>query len=256
MKPQKLSVLLGIRERVETVFKNAIDDLFQKFKNKQTLFRGERKTYIPFDGYADEPTKRSFTNVASTVQEQLDWLSESSKDFLNVVFSIEATNASGTPRAELILDGTPVGVFSSLELLRLKSILEGKLRDLYKELPVRSEQVIWVLAEEIAFKERGIQQSPLEKGNSKTTIKESYILQDPHPDKNRQPVVGEKSTQVNIGEYTAQYFSGEFTIYQRAHMLVKYEKLLQAVITALEHANNVEVVESQLGQVIFDYLHK
>jgi hypothetical protein len=37
--------------------------------------------------------------------------------------------------------------------------------------------------------------------------------------------------------------------------LVRYEKLLQATITALEEANNAELAKSDLGEKVFDYIH-
>ncbi len=255
MKIIKLSVALALRERAEKEFKNMIDDLFNKFKSKQTLFKGERKTYIAKEGYLDEPSKRSFVNVVSTVSEQLEWMNTNSKSYLTTVFNIEKTNSSGTVKGKLVIGDKTVGEYSSLELLRLKSILEGKLRDLYKEIPVRSEQSIWALAEEEAFRAKGIFSTALETGEAKTTIKEQYILTDPHPDKNRQPVVADKSMQVLIGTYTSQQFSGEFSMYQRAELLVRYEKLLQATITALEEANNAELISSDLGEKVFDYIH-
>lgn len=255
MKIIKLSVALALRERAEKEFKNMVDDLFSKFKTKQTLFKGERKTYVAKEGYLDEPSKRSFVNVVSTVNEQLEWMNSNSKNYLNTVFAIEKTNSSGKVKGKLVIDNKELGEYSSLELLRLKSILESKLRDLYKEIPVRSEQSIWSLAEEEAFRAKNIFSTSLEQGDAKTTIKEQYILIDPHPDKNRQPVVADKSTQVVIGTYTSQQFSGEFSMYQRAELLVRYEKLLQATITALEEANNAELLPSNLGEKIFDYIH-
>ncbi len=255
MKPIKLGVALALRERAEKEFKHMVDDIFTKFKTKQTLFKGERKTYIAKEGYLDEPSKRNFVNVVSTVSEQLEWMNTHSQNYFTTVFNIEKTNASGAPKGTLVVDGTTVGEYSSLELLRLKSILEGKLRDLYKEIPVRTEQSIWALSDEEAFKAKGIFSTSLETGEAKTTIKEQYILPDPHPDKNRQPMVADRSTQVVIGTYTSQQFSGEFSIYQRAEVLVRYERLLQATITALEEANQVEIQKSDLGEKVLNYIH-
>lgn len=255
MSNQKLSVFLGLRERLEKTFQHALDDIFNKFKTKQGLFKGQRNTYIALDGYADEPTKRGFTNVASTVKEQFDWFSEYNKDFMKVVFSIERTNSKGIAQAELIVEGQSWGIFSSLELLRLKSILDGKLKSVISEIPVRSEASIWAKSTDEAFIGREIYETKLEQGFAKTTLKESYILTDPHADKgNRAPVIGEKNTQVNIGESTSQSFSGEFSMRERAVMIAKLNTLYKAVISALETANNVEIEPSDLGEKVMDYM--
>lgn len=252
MSTKKLSVLLGLRDKVEKSFSNMLDDMFQKFKNKQGLFKGYRRTYTAIDGYADEPTKRGYELVASTVSEQLAWFKQHSKDYFKVVLTIEKTNAHGV-FADLVVDGENWGNYSTLELLRLKSILDSKFRAILQELPIRKETILWSKSEDDNYINRAIFESPLEKGFSKTTLKESYILPDPHPDQKRQPMVAEKSTQVNIGEYTSQEFSGELSNRERAELLVKYDKLYTAVIEALETANNVEEKESNLGDKVLDY---
>jgi hypothetical protein len=257
MSKQKLSVFLGLRERLEKTFQNALEDMFNKYKSKQGLFKGQRNTYIALDGYADEPNKRAFVNVSSTVSEQFDWFADHNKDFMNVVFSIERTNSKGEAKAELVVDGQSWGIYSSLELLRLKSILDGKLKAVISEIPVRSESSIWTKSVDEAFSDRNIYETKLELGYAKTTLKESYILPDPHADKgNRQPMIAEKSTQVNIGEYTSQSFSGEFSMKERATLIAKLNILYKSVISALETANNVEVESSDLGEKVMDYMFK
>lgn len=252
MSNKKLSVLLGLRDKVEKSFGLMLDDMFQKFKNKQSLFRGYRRTYTALDGYADEPTKRGYELVSSTVSEQLDWFKQHSKDYFKVVLTIEKTNAQGV-FADLVVDGVNWGSFSTLELLRLKSILDSKFRAMLQELPIRKETVLWTKSDDDNYLKRNIFESPLEKGFSKTTLKESYILHDPHADHKRQPMIAEKSTQVNIGEYSAQEFSGEMSNRERAELAVKYDVLYKAVIEALETANNIEVKESELGDKVLNY---
>lgn len=251
---RRLSVLLGLRDKVETNFKNMVDDMFKKFKNNQGLFIGQRNTYQPLEGYADEPSKRGFTNVQSTVEEQLEWMKEHTKDFMDVVFSIEKTNASGKVKSKLVVDGQDWGEYTSLELLRLKTTLDNsKFKELYKEIPVRSSAEIWKLSENPDFEGRDVWETPIDEGFAKTTIKESYILLDTQ--EGRPPMVAEKSSQVNVGKYTSQRFSGALSIQERAVMQRKYDTLYKAVIEALENANNVEIETSDLGSKIMTYIH-
>ena len=251
---RRLSVLLGLRDKVETNFKNMVDDMFKKFKSNQGLFMGQRTTYQPLEGYADEPSKRGFVNVQSTVEEQLDWMKEHTKDFMDVVFSIEKTNASGKVKAKLVVDGQDWGDYTSLELLRLKTTLDNsKFKELYKEIPVRSAAEIWKLSEDSTFDGREVYETPINEGYAKTTIKESYIL--PDTQEGRPPMVAEKSNQVNVGKYSSQMFSGAISMQQRATMQRKYDTLYKAVIEALENANNVEIETSDLGSKIMTYIH-
>lgn len=250
---KKLSVLLGLRDKTEKSWNNMLDDMLSKFKAKQGLFRGKKDTFQALDGYADEPTKRGYIHVASTVDEQLTWLKNNVKDHFGIVLSIEKTNANNVT-ADLVVDGKNWGTFTTLELLRLKSLLDSKLKAVVQEIPVRDETVIWKPTTNENYSGRKVFEGPLNEGFTKTTEKSSYILTDPHPDLKRQPQVAEQSRQVNTGEYTSQAFSGEWTMKQRADLAVKYDKLYTAIVEALESANSVESTESELGDKVLDYL--
>lgn len=252
---KKLSVLLGLREKVETSTKNMLDDMFQKFKNKQGIFMGVRSTYEALDGFADDDTKRKYVHVSSTISEQLNWMREGMKNYFDVVFSIEKTNAQGV-YAELVVDGENWGTYSTMELLRLKGILDGKLRALIGELPVRNEAVIWNKTTDQDYEGREIYSSPVVEGFAKTTIKNIVIVNDPHIKESptRPPVVDQVTTQVNIGKYTHQEFSGATSMRERAELLKKYDKLQTAIVEALETANNKESTDSELGDRVISYL--
>jgi hypothetical protein len=252
---KKLSVLLGLRDKTEKSWQAMLDDMFGKFKNKQGLFKGFRRTYVAIDTYADDPTKRGYEQVASTVKEQLTWFKDHVLDHFNITFAVEKTNASGVT-VDLIVDGNNWGKYSTLELLRLKSILDSKMKAMVAELPIRKETTIWTPTTDENYNGRDIFQSPLDEGYAKTTLKRVEIIQDPHIKEapNRAPVTQQIDTQVNIGKYTNQDFSGEFTNKQRADIQVKYDKLYTAVIESLETANNTEIQESDLGQKVLDYL--
>jgi hypothetical protein len=69
-------------------------------------------------------------------------------------------------------------------------------------------------------------------------------------------MLGEESKQVNIGAYTSQMYSGQLSMRERAEMLVRLDTLYKGVIAALEKANNVEVVQSDLGDKALKFLLK
>lgn len=252
---KKQSVLLGLREKLEKDFQNLLTDMLQKFTKKQGLFIGFRNTYNPIEGYADDVTKRGFQNVASTVEDQLAWVKQHAADYLKTTLSIEKTNAQGI-KAHLTVDGEDWGEYTVLELLRMKGILDGKLRAVFQELPIRSESHMWSESKQPEFTGRKIWETPMDKGFAKTTIKDTIIINDPHikDSPNRPPVTRETSIQVNVGEYTAQTFSGAITNLERAKLEVKYNNLYRGIIAALEEANNVEVSESDLGDRVLSYL--
>lgn len=252
---KKQAVLLGLREKLEKTFGGMLDDFLQKFKNKQGIFQGWNKTYDALEGYADDPTKRSFQKVSGTVQEQLDWFKQYTADYFTTVLSIEKTNSTGI-KSELVVAGKTWGEYSVLELLRLKSIMDGKLKAILGELPIRDEKVIWNKTSKDYYGSRDVWETPTVEGYTKTTLKRTEVVNDPHikDAPNRPPVAVQIETQVNVGHFTEQKFSGEITMLQRAEILAKYDQLYIGIIEALENANNVETVESDLGTKFIQYI--
>lgn len=252
---QKQGVLLGLREKLEKTFGGMLDDFIQKFKNKQGIFQGWNKTYDSLEGFADDPTKRSFQKVSGTVSEELDWFKKYTADYFTTVLSIEKTNSTGI-KSSLVVANANWGEYSVLELLRLKSILDGKLRVIISELPIKDEKVIWAKTTKDYYGNRDVWETPVVEGFTKTTLKRTEIVNDPHikDTPNRPPVAVQFETQVNVGHYTEQKFSGEITMLQRAEILARYDQIYNGIIEALASANNTDAQESDLGKKFIEFL--
>jgi len=256
----KLNVLLGKTDHLSSVFAAQVKGYAAFFKTKQGAFVGEKRTYTPREGTVDEPSKRKNALVQTTVTEKFDWFKENSKDYIDALFSVEATNSSGDAKSELIVGGELWGIFTSLELLRLKSVIENNdLRAVLENIPVRSDSVIWDKNTTEQYADRDIFQTNLSEGVEKTTVKESYILADPNigasSTRAYTPQIAQKNTVHELGDYTHQYFSGEMSQRDRATILKRRSTLLTAIIEALKQCNDVEVVKSKLNSdKIFNYL--
>jgi hypothetical protein len=263
MAQRKLNVLLAVTDHLAGQHKGRLEDYGKYFRAHQGAFKGIRKTYAPRPDTVDDPSMRSTTQVVTTVDEKLAYLEEQSAEYVNALFSQEATNASGKAKAELFVEGKSFGSYSSLELLRLVSLLEsGTMKAAYENIPVRSDSVLWEPAKDEAYANRkGIFANDLVKGTKKTTDKESYILTDPNIGKSEKyapsPQVAQKNITVELGEYTIQEFSGEWSHRQRAELLSRRDKLIGAAKEALKVSNDVEAVESSMtAGKLFEYLHK
>jgi hypothetical protein len=259
----KMNALLAKTDYLAKTFKAIQVDYIRFFKGSQGSFLGERKTYVPKEGTIDIPSERKHVKVATTVNEKLEYLSENSKEYIDALFAMEATNASGNAKAQLLVDGVDFGTYSSLELLRLKSILDhGDFEGMYANIPVRSDSEIWVPTTNEEYEGRDIYETERQEGTKKSTQKESYILPDPNitnmSDASRYtPQIATKDTTIELGDYTFQKFSGEMSHTQRARILQRRSKLLNAVIGALKEANDVEAMESDMtAQKLFSYLHE
>ena len=258
----KLNVLLAKTDHLAASFREAIKGYISFFDKSQTAFKGEKKTYAPKANTIDDPRQHNIKLVVTTVDEKLKWLEDNSKEYVDALFSLEKTNASGTAKAELLVEGKSWGEFTSLELLRLKSFLEsGDLKKMYETIPVRTEDEIWTLATAENFKGHGVFETEMVKSVVKTTDKEPYILPDPnlaHIDgaKYIAQVVA-RNIVIELGDSTYQKFSGEWSHRQRATLLRRHHLLLTAVVEALKKSNEAEAIKSELTSAkIFDYLHK
>ncbi len=258
----KLNVLLAKTDHLASSFKNLLSDYVKFFKTNQGSFRGEKKTYEPRQGMIDVPGERNNKLVVTTVTEKLKYLEENSKEYIDALFSQEKTNSSGLSKAKLVVDNVEFGEFSSLELLRLKSLLEtGSLKEMYETLPVRNDDETWTKTQNDMYTDREIYESALRGGVTKSITKEQYILPDPNINANNEarytPQIASKDTVIEVADYTHQRFTGETSHVERANVLGRRTRLLTAVIAALKEANDVEAVASDMtSQKIFSFLHK
>ena len=259
----KTNVMLALLEQSNSVFKALVSDYAGYFKKDQSSFKGVRKTYTARPDTMDEPSMRGAASVVTTVEEKLQWFKENATDFINQKLAMEATNASGKAKADLILDGKVIANLSSAELLSLKNLLENKeVMNMYSSIPVRSDAEIWTKCTSEEYVGRDIYEQPLMNGVKKSLTKEQYILEDPNLAKMKstdsyKPVIATKDTPLELGDWTSQLFSGEWTHNKRANLLKRKNVLYLAVIEALKKANEVEVVKSAItAEGIFNYLHK
>lgn len=259
----KMNTLLAKVDHSQAVFNKEMSAYAALFKNKQGMFRGERKTYAPREGYPEDPTKQGTTAVQSTVNEQLDWFADKvAINYLTEQFSVEATNSLGAKKVPLVVDGINFGELTALDLMRLKSILtSGPLELMYETLPVRSDSEVWTKADG-DYAGREVFCTPMLKGVTRTTESEEVILKDPNLDPAHLPAnynakTTVKKKTVEIGDYTMQKFSGEWTQTQKAQLLDRKSRLLNAVIAALKEVNDVEAAQSNLDvKAVLNFIHK
>ena len=255
----KLNVLLAKTDALSNSFKSLVNDYGRFFSKSQGAFLGEKKTYQPKEGTIDEPNRRGNINVQTTVDEKLIYFTKTSKDYIDSLFAQEKTNASGKATAPLNVNGELWGEFTSLELLRLKSLLENhSFTAMLGVIPVRSDAEQWGICKQEAYNGRAVFEGPLLEGTNITSVKEDYILKDPNvsdQSPNYNAKVAQKTTVMELGEYTVQKFSGQWSQRQRAEALGRHTTLYVAVIEALKVCNEVEIENSELNsKSIFGYI--
>ena len=236
-----------------------IENYRTKFHKGQGMFQGERKTYEPREGHQMLHSEEKNDPIETTVDEQLDYLASglnSAVRYINAVLNQEATNASGTVTAELIVRDKSWGKVSSLELLRLKNILESfNLYDMYNKIPVRPQNIIWKRSTDPEHAGQNIWANKLIETTKMTTITEPYIL---HPAEGEHPaIVAERKTPIPIGDGTFQKFHSGWSQHEKANLLSRFTDLKIAVKEALSRANEADTIESNInGEKLFNFIHR
>lgn len=251
----KLNVLLAKTDQLSAVSKKNLTDSIGQFKNKQVHFRGERNIYKEKSAEFAEPKNNIDKPVASTVKEWLKYTAEQSGEFLTAKLNQEATNCSNTAKAKLVIEGVDFGEYTTGELMALKGFFEQQsLREMYESMPTISLSERWTPSQDPNYKERGILESEVQTWIDKVTETAPEVVFDPQ---GKQPgvVINKKST-IERADVTRQTFTGEISHIERAAILKRLTTIIIAIKSALEQANNAEVVESQFSaEKIFTYLN-
>jgi hypothetical protein len=262
----KLNVLLALTDQLRIKYKGMVNDYSKYFSKSQGAFKGEKRTYTAREGVIDDPSKRGITRIATTVNEKIDFFIKESSEFVDALFSQEKTNSMGLAKAELEVNGVEWGEFTSLELLRFKSILEssdlGNLENLISNIPVRSDSEVWNKSADSDYEDRDVFETEKITGVNKTTVKTPYVLEDPnlkgkeHP-QNYSPPVVTRDEIMELGDYTKQNFSGEWSHRQRSLALKRRSDLLSSIVIALKKANECDSTKSELtAEKIFTFIFK
>ena len=248
----KLNQLLALTEQGNTRLREGIKALLGYFKSNQGDFSGERRTYTPKEGFEDDPTKRGFRRVVTTVDEKFDYFIKNYMKYYQNQLDQEKTNALGSATANLTIGEFVWENLTSLELLRLKNIFfSPELRQMIERIPTRSDAEEW--RREDGDNNRNIYQTPISEFVERTTLKSTKVLVDPNieraisagKDINYTPQTTTTSEIVVKGEGTFTKFSGHWTQEKRALSLKMLDEIKDAITDALQRANDTEVQKSE-----------
>ena len=84
---RKLKLVLALTQDAGTRYKALIRDYTKFFKDHQGAFLGQRNTYQPNDAMVDDPSKRGYTKVVTTVPEKIDYFVKSINDYFQNVLT-------------------------------------------------------------------------------------------------------------------------------------------------------------------------
>lgn len=251
----KLFEILAVEANHEGVAKKLLSETTQTFKNKENLFGGKLRTLNMFDTSPEkavemkavEAKERTEIKISSTVPDSMNYLGCILADYYDVVYQKEATNQLA--KQDIIIDG--VVIIKDVPVTFLLS-MENRLKDLRNvvlEIPTLAPGKFWTPDGNYG---RNVHRTP-EEHNLKTAKDIDFRIAAPATDKHPAQVVQTEAVR-NIGQYTDVTWSGLITSADKAMLLERTDKMLQAVKRARGRANTQEAINDKVGDKILGFI--
>ena len=247
----KLHEVLAVEGDREGIAKRIINETSGVFRGKHNLFLGGTKT-LKMDQAGHESAEAAameVQEVVTTVGERLKYTQDAVTQWFDVVLTKEATNQSA--KADLVVDGiTIVSDAPATFLLGLENKLKA-FRAVYDDIPTLAPGVVW---EEDTVAGRGIYRSSTSDVRAKTAkvpqFKVLYEATKEHPAQ-----IERWNEEVVVGKFVQTVQSAMMPASRKSEILGRLDKLIQATKQARMRANSVEIVDSKVGNDIFNYIN-
>lgn len=243
-----LHQLIAVEPDLAQQSRAIMDETVNTFTKKAEHFDGVQKIYKPYDD-GGEQIPDEIKEVVTTVQEKLDYAKKIVVKSLDATISKEETNASNTARANLTVDGVNFGDFAATSFIALERSLE-RIRDEYKAIPTLDPTKSWKKGDSTG---KVLYETPVEVKFRAIKTKVPLVLAQATEKFPAQVQVLDSDKQV--GRYETIYRSGKITPTEKSELLERIDNLILAVKRAREKANQVEVVNTKIGDKLFDYIH-
>lgn len=245
----KLHELLAVESNLRNQAEACRADLMNTFDKKRTHFSEIRVTTTPLTGDGNAETEVKHT-IQSTVDKELDWISEKLAKAINVAQQIDEANTSA--RADVVLDDGTVLIQSvpATSLLQLeKRIVE--IHQFIMSIPTLDPTKGF---EPDAASGEGIFKA-LDVKKAKTEKKFDYVVMvaptDKHPAQVKELMVDKP-----VATMVQQEWSSLITVARKGDMVDRVEGLLRAVKQARSRANDMTIAtaKTSIGETILNYV--
>ena len=243
----QLHQLLPVESNLQGLVNNIINEAVSTFAKKER-FTGTVNKLMLFDDNRKNEELTEVSDITTTVDDKLEYVSEHLVRYYDAFLQKEATNQEAY--ADLIVDGKTLAVgVPATALLGMETKLKA-VRNLINDVPTLQPGIKWV-----ATDVPGVYQaeSPEERLKTEKTVlfKEVSKATDKHPAQ-----VEKWTSDVPVGKYTKTVQSSMWTSAKKSMVLGKVDKLIQSVMEARMRANSTPVENVKFGQAIMDYILK
>lgn len=241
----KMHELLAVEASVIANYQRDLDETL-KVLERADLFT---QTVTKKEHFNEDDKKLDTTEtkaMTTTVKNRLKWFKNSASKFYDVVLQKDTTNQNS--KADLEVDGNVLAKdVPATTLLMFESKLQD-LRKVFDKAPTLAAGTTWKLnPQDNLFHSEEPQVSFSTKKLMKPVV--LYEATKEHPAQ-----VKEVTEDVAIAKISRTVASGMITSAEKAEILGRLDTLIQATKKARQRANQVEVVNGNIGDSIFKYL--
>ncbi len=250
MSNNALHSLLAVEGDLKAVSAKVKNEAILTFHKKDDHFEGFIKIYEAFDEEASNTNNKDEKNVVTTVSSKILYIKDAISEGLRAQLSKEETNSSGNAKSKLMVNGTDFGTLSATSLLALEKEMV-LIRKVYSVIPTLDPAKEWEpdkMAEEDMFKT-----SPHKTFRTSKIEDFKTIVQ---PTKEHPAQIAKMVKDVTVGHYLTTYKSGKISPLMKSKMLKRIDDIILAVKQARSKANQAEVVETNIGSDLIDYINK
>ncbi len=247
MKKSVLHELLAVEGDLDGAHKKILEETRTTFTKRSDHFMGQHRVLEMFveDGIKYPEEHKA---IDTTVQAKLDHMKKTEVRYFDAILQKEATNQTAT--ADLIVDGTTIGLALPATFLLGMETRFKHLRTAYEVIPTLQPGIEWVKDESQG---EGIYKTsrPSEKLKTETII-EAVVLYEATKDHPAQ--IKEVSNVKTVGKYSQTTWSGMITPAEKSSLLGRIDKLIRAFKQARQRANTTEVVKRSIGAELFAFI--
>lgn len=242
MAAQKLTVILGLLKGAKSRAHVNVSNLHHQ-STKAALYAGQIRTYEPReDGGEQRPSESQ--NVQLRAADVLGELAEQLTRHWDLALWRDEGNTRA--RADVVVNGVTIlkDVPATFLLFLEKQLHDW--RTAITKLPTLATDQLWT------FDATGLHRTePIKSVSTRKTLRNHVLARatDKHPEQ-----VKTYEEDVPVGDWTTVRLSGALTVPQQRELVERLDDLADAVKTAREQANLVEVDEVKAGDRLFGYL--
>jgi len=244
----KLHELLAVEGDLEGKAKLVLDEAANTFSKKPEHFIEQVRDLIMFDEARQNENTHESSAMVTTVGQKLSYIRRPVVRYYDALASKDATNQQA--KADLVVeDVTLLSDVAATTLLALESKLKH-LRGVFEAIPTLQPGMKW--EPDAAFGDGVYRAAEDIKRNRTEKVIQHKVLYEATKE---HPAQIEKWTQdTPVGDIITKSWSGMWTPAQKAEAIGRIDQLIQGAKKARQRANRQDVVETKVGDILFDFI--